>query len=287
MEPNPIESLVHTALRAARAAAQVQRSMAGRLDANGGREKGHRDFVSEVDLRAQRAALSEIRARHPHHHVLAEEEDGEPGEGWGGGDAPPGVPTWIVDPLDGTTNYLHGHPLHCASVGVVADGVLLAGAVVAPVTGEAWWAGRGLGAFRSPPGEGLPGALRGVPVRVSAVRDPSLALVGTGFPFKHPHHLPRYLEGLGRVLQATSGVRRCGSAALDLCYLAQGSLDAFWEFFLSPWDVAAGLIILSEAGGIYRRMEGGPFRVEEAGSLLAANGPELLEALGGMVGTPA
>ena len=114
---------------------------------------------------------------------------------------------------------------------------------------------------------------------MSAIGDLSLALLGTGFPFKHPAQVPGYLEQLGRVLLRTSGVRRGGAAALDLCYLAQGTLDAFWEAHLSPWDVAAGLAILSEAGGIWVRQDGSPLALHEGGSVLAANGPHLLHAL--------
>lgn len=276
--PESIDLLVRTALTAASAAADVHRARAGDLDANGGREKGHRDFVSEVDLEAQRAALAILRARHPHHHILAEEEDGEEEATGASGPPLPGVPTWIVDPLDGTTNFLHGHPFHCASVGVVVDGVPVAGAVVAAATGERWWGGQGTGALHAR-GDAPPRR-----IRVSGIRELRLALVGTGFPFKTPEVIPDYLPGLGRVLGRTSGVRRCGSAALDLCYLAQGSVDGFWEYHLSPWDVAGGLAILAEAGGVFRRIEGGEVRVEEGGSMLAANGSEILEALGALVG---
>jgi myo-inositol-1(or 4)-monophosphatase len=278
--PESIDLLVKTALDAADAAAHVHRARAGDLDALGGREKGHRDFVSEVDLEAQRAALGIIRDRHPLHRIMAEEEDGENGGPDGTTASSPGLPTWIVDPLDGTTNFLHGHPFHCASVGVVMEGEPVAGAVVAAATGERWWAGRGAGAFHSR------GHAPARPIRVSGTRELRLALVGTGFPFKTPEVIPDYLPGLGRVLARTSGVRRCGSAALDLCYLAQGSVDCFWEFHLSPWDVAGGLAILAEAGGTWQRIEGGAVAVDEGGSLLAANGPELLEALGVLVGAP-
>lgn len=263
-----LSELLATARAAADAAAEVHRRTMGRADLVQGRDKGHRDFVSEVDLAAQRVALSLIQERHPRHRVLAEEEDGEGSTG--GGD--PAQPCWIVDPLDGTTNFLHGHPMFCASVGVVLEGVPVAGAVTAAATGERWWAARGMGAFRN-----------GQRIQVSGVEDPGLALVGTGFPFKTPEVVPRYLEAFGRVLLSSSGIRRGGSAAMDLCYLAQGSLDSFWEESLSPWDIAAGLCILEEAGGVYSRIDGTPARVEEAGSLLAANGPRMHAALGAKV----
>lgn len=272
MDPSPaslpLTGLLATARAAADAAAEVHRRNMGRMDLVQGRDKGHRDFVSEVDLEAQRVVLAMILDRHPRHRILAEEEDGTPRDG--GGD--PGEPCWIVDPLDGTTNFLHGHPMFCASVGVVMDGVPVAGAVTSAATGERWWAARGAGAFRN-----------GELIRVSGVEDPGLALVGTGFPFKTPDLVPEYLESFGRVLLNSSGIRRGGSAAMDLCYLAQGSLDSFWEMSLSPWDIAAGLCILAEAGGVHTRIDGTPTRVEEAGSLLAANGPALHKALRGRV----
>jgi myo-inositol-1(or 4)-monophosphatase len=264
----PLTRLLATAREAAEAASEVHRRYQGGLGKVMGRDKGHRDFVSEVDLAAQEASLEVIRSRHPLHRILAEEEDGSPSDGEGAA----GEPCWIVDPLDGTTNFLHGHPMFCASVGVVLDGVPVAGAVTAAATGERWWAAHGLGAFRN-----------GEPIRVSRVEEPGLALVGTGFPFKTPQEVPAYLHAFGRVLLNSSGVRRGGSAAMDLCYLAQGSLDAFWELTLSPWDVAGGLVILTEAGGLHTRIDGSPTDVERPGSLLAANGEGLHRALGALV----
>lgn len=263
-----LNELLATARAAADAAAEVHRRNIGRADLLQGRDKGHRDFVSEVDLEAQRVVLSMIGERHPRHRILAEEDDG--GAGDGGGD--PGEPCWIVDPLDGTTNFLHGHPMFCASVGVVLDGVPVAGAVTAAASGERWWAARGIGAYRN-----------GERIRVSGVQDPGLALVGTGFPFKTPEVVPEYLAAFGRVLLASSGIRRGGSAAMDLCFLAQGSLDSFWEMSLSPWDIAAGLCILTEAGGVYTRIGGEAARADEAGSLLAANSPAMRAALAARV----
>lgn len=237
-------------------------------------EKAKSDFVTRVDLEAQEAALDVIRENHPDHSILAEEGD----KGPGGSERFPGNGgrLWIVDPLDGTTNYLHRHPAFAASVGVWrSDGgkvVMEAGAVVSPRTGERWWAYRGGGAWKN-----------GEPIRVSGVRSLRTALVGTGFPFKEPELVPQYLAQLGRVLLASGGVRRCGSAAMDLCYLAEGILDAFWEeAYLSPWDIAAGLVILGEAGGFATRIGGGDFDLAP-GSVLAANSPELLAELGMLV----
>lgn len=264
--------LLKTAIDAAEAAAVVHASFRGRVGIRDATEKGASDFVSEVDLRAQEAALALIRERFPEHGILSEESRAGDGDsGTPGTEA--GVPLWIVDPLDGTTNFLHGHPAYASSVGVVVGDRPVAGAVVASASRERWWASRGEGAFRN-----------GERIRVSDLRELKTALIGTGFPFKRLAELPSFLRDLGGVLPACAGVRRGGSASLDLCYLAQGSLDAFWEMTLAPWDIAAGLAILEEAGGLARRMDGRPLDVRASGSVLAANSPELLEALGRLVG---
>ena len=260
--------LLRTALDAAEAAAWVQRRDAARVATDGGakgvKEKGRADYVSQTDLDAQEAALVVIRKRYPNHEVLAE-EDAETVEArlrrWDG------RPLWIVDPLDGTTNFLHGHPFHCASVAVAVEGRPVAGAVVSGSSGERWWASDGEGAFKS-----------GRRIRVSERRRLLDALVGTGFPFKRLHLMPRYLGQLDRVLRASAGVRRAGSAALDLCFLAQGSLDAFWEEMLMPWDFAAGIVLVREAGGVLTGPDGRDLELAP-GPVRGANSAELLEEL--------
>jgi myo-inositol-1(or 4)-monophosphatase len=284
-----MDPLLSTALEAAEAAARVHVLHFGEVGVDEAQEKAHSDFVSRVDLEAQEAALAVILRRHPEHRVLAEEDTG--GENGGRSDRTwpeDGGYLWIVDPLDGTTNYLHRHPQFAASVGVGRrvqqagdeDGpgqtvVLEAGAVVAARTGERWWARRGQGAFKN-----------GLPIRVSLLRAVETALIGTGFPFKEPHLVPRYLQEFQRVLPASGGVRRGGSAALDLCYLAEGILDGFWEEdYLSPWDVAAGLVILREAGGLASRLDGSEIDLKD-GSILAANSADILQELGDLVRGP-
>jgi myo-inositol-1(or 4)-monophosphatase len=233
-------------------------------------EKGRADYVSQTDLDAQEAALVVIRQRYPNHEVLAE-EDTESVEArlrrWDG------RPLWIVDPLDGTTNFLHGHPFHCASVAVAVEGRPVAGAIVSGSSGERWWASDGEGAFKG-----------GRRIRVSERRRLLDALVGTGFPFKRLHLMPRYLEQLDRVLRASAGVRRAGSAALDLCFLAQGSLDAFWEEMLMPWDFAAGIVLVREAGGVLTGPDGRDLELAP-GPVRGANGAEMLEALRAALGS--
>jgi len=276
--------LLATAIRAAEAAAAVHLTHFGAVRVETAREKARSDFVTRVDMEAQEAAVTVVRSVYPDHHILAEEDDDGTGRSW----PESGQYLWIIDPLDGTTNFLHGHPMFGASVavgrgeiegpptrgngGVEVQGLLEAGAVVAPRTGERWWAGRGQGAWKN-----------GMRIFVSRVRELRKALVGTGFPFKEPDLVPRYAEQLKRVLPATGGVRRCGSAALDLCYLAEGILDLFWEEeTLSPWDTAAGLIILSEAGGVASRMDGSAIDLVN-GSLLAGNAPEMAAGLAALL----
>ncbi len=262
-----MDDLLRTALDAADAAARIHRRHSGRVGVDGAAEKGYSDFVSGVDLEAQRAVLALIRKRHPDHRILAEEEDGDADEIEGR----PSSPLWVVDPLDGTTNFLHGHPMYAASVGVFIDGKPSVGAVVCPATGERWWAAPGAGAFRN-----------GRPIRVSTHGELRTALVGTGFPFKVLEMLPEYLEQFDRVLRSSAGIRRGGAAALDLCYLGQGTFDAFWELHLKPWDVAAGIAVVREAGGVVTRLDGSEVGLEE-GTILAANSSAMLELLGRVV----
>lgn len=258
----PFRELLAVALAAADAASEVHLRHVGKVRMGEANEKKRSDFVSIVDLEAQEAALAVIRERFPDHAILAEEEGGSSA---GIDGIPGGTPVWVIDPLDGTTNFLHGHPAFAASVGVAIDGVGVAGAVVAGATGERWWGVRGGGAFRN-----------GEEIRTSGIRVLRHALVGTGFPFKHPEKLPDYQAEFARVLQATSGIRREGAAAIDLCYLAQGVFDTFWEEVLFPWDIAAGIVILTEAGGVAVRRDGSPVDPTRGGPVIAANSPELL-----------
>ncbi|MBI4520732.1 MAG: inositol monophosphatase [Gemmatimonadetes bacterium] len=248
-----LAELLRTSLAAVEAAGAVHRRWLGRVEASSWELKGHSDFVSDVDREAQDAVLAVLRARHPGHKVLAEETEQEALSHTVTG------PVWVVDPLDGTTNFLHGHPHYSASVAVCLDGVPVAGAVLSAATGERWWAARGLGAYKN-----------GLRIRVSGIHELHQALIGTGFPFKHLHRLPEYLTQFDRVLRSTAGIRRCGSAALDLCYVASGLLDGFWELWLEPWDVAAGWIMVQEAGGVISRLDGSVPDLK-GGAVLAGN----------------
>lgn len=267
-----LDRWLETARLAALAAAGVHRRWAGRVGVTGARRKAGgpedlADFVSHVDEESQEAALEVIVGRHPDHDVLAEEDDR-------GSELPEtGKPCWIVDPLDGTTNFLHGVPSYAASVGLAVDGRAVAGAVACAPTSEFWWARAGGGAWKN-----------GRPIRVSATESFRDALVGTGFPFKSPEHRAAYAPQLVRVLAVSGGARRGGAAALDLCWLAEGRFDAFWELFLQPWDFAAGAVIVGEAGGVLSRVERPGDLSLATGSVMGANSNELLEALRGVVG---
>jgi myo-inositol-1(or 4)-monophosphatase len=255
-----------TALAAAEAAAAVHRRWIGRVGTQHASEKGERDFVSRADVEAQEAALAVIRGRHPDHGVLAEEDEAR------STDTTDGRPVWVVDPIDGTTNFLHGHPMYAVSVALVVGGEPEVGVVIAPATAERWWATRGGGAFKN-----------GRRALVSSPPGIRTALVGTGFPFKAIHLLDDYLAQLGRVIRGTAGVRRGGAAALDLAYVASGALDAFWEIDLFPWDYMAGVLLIREAGGVVRRVDGSPIGLEP-GTVLAAASPELADALAALAG---
>ena len=227
-------SLLSVALDAARAASAVHRAHRGRTRVADWSEKGVADFVTFVDREAEAEALGAIRAAYPVDRVMAEE---------GSPDVPAdGGRVWIVDPLDGTTNYLHGYPEYCASVAVAAGGTLLAGAVVTAESGAEFTASLGGGAMRD-----------GDPIRVSTIE-----------------RLPDYQAQFARVLRSTSGIRRAGSAALDLCHVAAGHFDGFWELSLAPWDIAAGALLVTEAGGRITRLEGGGGLLD-GGGYLAGN----------------
>ena len=263
-----MHEFARTALEAAEAAVRIHRRDQGRVRVAAAAEKGRADYVSRTDRDAQEAALAVIRARHPDHGVLAEEEDGDPEERLAAWD---GAPLWVVDPLDGTANFLHGHPMYAASVALAVDGRPVAGAVVCGSSGERWWAARSEGAYKG-----------GRRILVSAPCSLRDAMVGTGFPFKVPELVAGYTDAFRRVLGAAAGVRRAGAAALDLCFLAQGSFDAFWESFLNPWDFAAGWVIAEEAGGVLTRVDGTPLTLAR-GTVMGANGVELLDELGRVV----
>ena len=232
-------ALLDTAIAAADSAAAFIRTRAGDSASLEWIEKSPADFVSEVDQGAEERIRQIVLAKHPDARVIGEELSPD-------ALADTGL-AFIVDPLDGTTNFLHGYPEYAVSIGVARDAVLVAAVVVNVPVGERFTALRGEGAWRE-----------GTAIRVSRITDPGRALIGTGFPFKHPDTLPSWQRQFGGVMLATAGVRRAGAAALDLCDVACGRFEAFWELRLAPWDFAAGLLIVREAGGIVTDLVGEP-----------------------------
>jgi len=248
-----LDDLLHAAMMAARAAAEVHRRELNRLPSSRWTEKGHADWVSEVDHAAEEEAVVELRGRFPDHAIAAEERDwGEPRSG-------EADVTWYIDPLDGTTNYLHHYPFHSVSIAAVDAEGPAAAVVINSATWETFEAVRGAGAKRN-----------GEPISVSQIGELKLALIGTGFPFKQLDLLDPYLAQFKAILPRTSGIRRTGSAAIDLCDVACGRLDGFWELHLAAWDVAAGVLILREAGGIITDLDGSEDVVKH-GAFIAGN----------------
>jgi myo-inositol-1(or 4)-monophosphatase len=200
-------------------------------------EKGRHDFVTEADRGAEALIAATLRERVPDSIIVGEELSPTA--------AREGGVVWIVDPLDGTTNYLHGYPQYAVSIGCALDGELSVGVVHDVTRDLVYRAARGLGTW-----------LGDRRLAVSTVREPRFALVGTGFPFKQVDGLEAYLRQFRAVMQAASGIRRAGSAALDLVDVAAGRLDAVWELTLAPWDVAGGVVLIREAGGVVTTPDG-------------------------------
>ncbi|NUQ19788.1 MAG: inositol monophosphatase [Gemmatimonadaceae bacterium] len=244
--------LLDAAVAAAQCAAEVIRANAGGLAAARWEEKSPSDFVSFVDRAAELCIAEAIAMTFPAARLLAEE-------------ATPNLASleegivFVADPLDGTTNFLHGFPAYAVSIGALVDGELRAGVVLDVPRDELFTAIAGEGAWRD-----------GEPITVSALTEPSRALIGTGFPFKHRDLIEPYVERLPAIMATTAGIRRAGAAALDLAAVASGRFDAFWELRLAPWDIAAGILLIREAGGVVTDLRGETALVAHGG-LVAGN----------------
>jgi myo-inositol-1(or 4)-monophosphatase len=257
---------MHPMLNIAVKAARRAGSIINRAALEGGalevKAKNKNDFVTQVDKAAEQAIIGVIRTAYPEHRILAEES----------GDTPGARPEylWVIDPLDGTTNYIHGFPQYCVSIALEHKGVLSQAVVYDPGKNELFTASRGRGAF-----------LDDRRIRVSKCLQLKDALVGTGFPFKELTRLDLYLRQLRTLMTSCAGVRRAGAAALDLAYVAAGRLDAFWEMGLSRWDMAAGALLIQEAGGLVADLQGGAGFLDR-GEIAAATPKvmaQLLEAM--------
>jgi myo-inositol-1(or 4)-monophosphatase len=231
--------MLNIAVKAARRAGSVINRASFDLDKLTVERKAQNDFVSEVDRVAEQAIIQVLREAYPQHSILAEES------GASNTDGTASDYQWIIDPLDGTTNFLHGFPQYCVSIGLSVKGVVQHGVVFDPVRNDLFTASKGGGAF-----------LNDRRVRVAKTINLKDALLGTGFPYKEFAHFDKYLEVFKEMTQKSAGIRRPGAAALDLAYVACGRFDGFWEMGLNPWDVAAGGLLVQEAGGLIANFKG-------------------------------
>lgn len=229
---------LNIAVKAARRAASIINRASTQIDLIPVQTKSPNDFVTEVDRAAEAAIIEVLREAYPQHGILAE-ESGQLGE------TADSEYQWIIDPLDGTTNFIHGFPQYAISIALARNGVLEQAVVFDPTRNELFTASKGAGAY-----------LNERRIRVSKRIRLNESLIGTGFPFREFDHVDAYLAMFRELTQRTAGIRRPGAAALDLAYVACGRLDGFWEMGLQPWDMAAGVLLIQEAGGLVSDLSG-------------------------------
>ncbi len=239
--------MLNTAVKAARRAGSVILRSMDRLDTLKIESKDKNDFVSDVDRKAEAEIIHTLRQAYPKHSILAEENGNLEGNEY----------QWIIDPLDGTTNYLYGFPVFAVSIALAFNGELLHGVVYDPLRDELFTASKGDGAM-----------LNNRRIRTSNRKGLNGALLGTGFPFRDQQYLDLYIETFRTLTTDTAGIRRAGSAAIDLAYVAAGRMDGFWEIALKPWDMAAGALLVQEAGGLCSDFGGGSDFLE-SGNIIA------------------
>lgn len=245
-----IHPILNIATRAARRAGDIITRAMDRIDRISITEKSAHDFVTSIDVNAEKAIIETIETSYPKHGIIAEESGRRKGtEPY----------TWVIDPLDGTTNFIHRFPHFAVSIAVLHDKHVEHAVIYDPVRDELFSASKGDGA-----------QLNGRRIRVSQPKNIDLSIVGTGFPFRHPEKLEHYLGLLKRVLETASDIRRTGSAALDLAYVAAGRLDGYWELGLKPWDIAAGALLVQEAAGFVSDFEGNQLYLE-SGNIVSGN----------------
>jgi myo-inositol-1(or 4)-monophosphatase len=235
------------AVKAARRAGGIINRAGRNLDVIAVREKAANDFVSEVDREAEQAIIRTLREAYPTHSILAEESGASGNSEF----------QWIIDPLDGTTNFLHGFPQYAVSIALAQKGVITQAVIYDPVRNDLFTATKGRGAF-----------LNESRLRVSKRDHLKPSLIGTGFPYRQLDHLEAYLGMMRDVIKNTAGIRRPGAASLDLAYVAAGRLDGFWEIGLSKWDIAAGALLITEAGGLVGDLQGNDHYLE-SGNIVA------------------
>ena len=249
--------MLNIAVKAARRAGAIINRASQDIGTLTVKSKNFNDFVSEVDIAAERAIIDTLKDAYPTHGFLGEESGSTSNES---------DFIWIIDPLDGTTNFLHNFPQYCVSIALQHKGEITQAVIYEPNRNDLYTATKGRGAF-----------LNDKRIRVSKCDKLQESLIGTGFPFRDFKHLDTYMSMFKSMLQKTTGIRRPDSAALDLAYVANGSLDGFWEIGLSPWDIAAGGLLVREAGGIISNLNGKDGWLQ-SGNVLAAS-PKIYDAM--------
>lgn len=248
-----MEPMLNIALRAARKAGEIIARATEQVDTLEVKEKNANDFVTEIDQQAEREVIYHLSKAHPDHGFFGEEggQQGNVNSDY----------QWIIDPLDGTTNFIHGIPHFAVSLACLFKGQLQHAVVLDPIRREEFTASRGKGA-----------QLNGRRMRISSRKSLDGALIGTGIPFKSrsESHIPAYVQSLEAVAKQTAGIRRAGAASLDLAYVAAGRMDAFWEIGLSQWDMAAGVLLIRESGGLVSDFKGGNDYMK-SGNIIAGN----------------
>ncbi|MDP2397877.1 MAG: inositol monophosphatase family protein [Burkholderiales bacterium] len=237
------------AVKAARRAGGIINRASRNLDVIAVREKAANDFVSDVDREAEQAIIRTLHEAYPNHSILAEESGASGSSEF----------QWIIDPLDGTTNFLHGFPQYAVSIALAQKGVITQAVIYDPNRNDLYTASKGRGAF-----------LNESRLRVSKRAHLKPSLIGTGFPYRQLDHLEAYLGMMRDIIKNTAGLRRPGAASLDLAWVAAGHLDGFWELGLSKWDIAAGSLLITEAGGLVGDLQGND-RYLESGNIVAGN----------------
>jgi len=249
--------MLNIAVKAARRAGSVINRAARNLDIVAVKEKAANDYVSEVDHEAEQAIIRTLHEAYPDHSILAEESGASGKSDY----------QWIIDPLDGTTNFLHGFPQYAVSIALAHKGIVTQAVIYDPSRNDLFTATRGRGAY-----------VNETRLRVSKRAELKASLIGTGFPFRQFEHVDAYLAMFRDMIKKTAGVRRPGAAALDLAYVAAGHLDGFWELGLSPWDIAAGGLLITEAGGLIGDLEGNE-NYMQSGNVVAGTPKVFVEML--------
>ncbi len=258
------------AMEAAQQAGNLIKERVGSISKEEISQKSFSDFVTKVDLDSEKTIITNIKKHFPNHQIMAEESSK---------DYKKADYLWIIDPLDGTTNFIHSFPFIAISIALMYRGELIIGVIHDPLRNETFYAERGTGAF-----------LNGKKIKVSSVKNPESSLIATGFPFRNKQYVGNYIKIFHQMLHSVNDLRRAGAAAIDLAYVACGRVDGFFEYALSPWDIAAGTVLIKEAGGVVSDFDGDSNYLL-TGNIIAGNptihkflSDKLKEILGGING---